>query len=125
MHGRPAALADLSFHRSIDYADPRYTRSWLFPDGQGKDVEVVMNGRLRLDDLEAIGDAAAAGLGLAWLPCWLIRSRVAKGELVHLFDDLPASEFNTSALWPRSPFLPSRVRVLIDALAERLPAMMG
>jgi DNA-binding transcriptional LysR family regulator len=84
-----------------------------------------MKGRLRLDDLEAISDAAAAGLGLAWLPCWLIRSRVAKGELVRLFDDLPAAEFNSSALWPRTPFLPSRVRVLIDALAARLPAIMG
>jgi DNA-binding transcriptional LysR family regulator len=69
-------------------------------------------------------DAAAAGLGLAWLPCWLIRSRVAKGELVRL-DHLPKSEFNSSALWPRAPFLLSRVRVLVDAPAARLPGMMG
>lgn len=80
-----------------------------------------MRGRIRLDDLEAIGDAAAAGLGLAWLPCWLIRPRVAMGELVRLFDD-PAGEFTSSALWPRAPFLSLRVRILIDALAARLPA---
>jgi DNA-binding transcriptional LysR family regulator len=122
-HGRPATLADLSSHQAIDYANPRYTRSWLFPDSDGNTSEIAMKGRLRLDDLEAISDAAAAGLGLAWLPCWLIRARVAQGELVRLFDDT-ASEFTTSALWPRAPFLPSRVRVLIDALAERLPAMM-
>jgi len=124
-HGRPATLADLSSHQAIDYANPRYTRTWLFPDGQGNNVEIVMKGRLRLDDLEAIGDAVAAGLGLAWLPYWLIRSRIAKGELIRLFDDLPATEFNSSALWPRTPFLPSRVRVLINALAARMPAMMG
>ena len=123
-HGQPATLADLSSHQAIDYANPRAARTWLFPDGKGKNFEVIMNGRLRLDDLEAISDAAAAGLGLAWLPCWLIRSRVGKGELVCLFDDLPAMEFSSSALWPRTPFLPSRVRVLIDALAARLPAMM-
>jgi DNA-binding transcriptional LysR family regulator len=122
-HGIPATLADLSGHQAIDYANPRYTRSWLFPDSDGNTSEIAMKGRLRLDDLEAISDAAAAGLGLAWLPCWLIRARVAQGELVRLFDDT-ASEFTTSALWPRAPFLPSRVRVLIDALAERLPAMM-
>jgi DNA-binding transcriptional LysR family regulator len=123
--GRPATLADLSSHQAIDYANPRYTRTWLFPDGQGNNVEIAMKGHLRLDDLEAIGDAAAAGLGLAWLPYWLIRSRIAKGELIRLFDDLPATEFNSSALWPRTPFLPSRVRVLINALAARMPAMMG
>jgi DNA-binding transcriptional LysR family regulator len=124
-HGRPATLDDLASHQGIAYADARVARAWLFPDGAGKDVEIAMNGRLRLDDLEAISDAAAAGLGLAWLPCWLVRPRVASGELVCLFDDLPATEFNSSALWPRSPFLPSRVRLVIDALAARLPAMMG
>lgn len=123
-HGRPAALTDLSSHQAIDYANPRYTRSWLFPGAGGTTAEIAMKGRIRLDDLEAIGDAAAAGLGLAWLPCWLIRERVARGELVRLFDG-PAMEFTTSALWPRAPFLPLRVRVLIDALAARLPAMMG
>ncbi|WP_159593608.1 LysR family transcriptional regulator [Chelativorans xinjiangense] len=124
-HGRPTTLADLPSHQAIDYANPRYTRTWLFPDSQGKNVQVVMNGRLRLDDLEAISDAAAAGLGLAWLPCWLIRSRVAKGELVRLFDELPATEFNSSALWPQTPFTPLRLRVLIDALAAQVPSMMG
>jgi DNA-binding transcriptional LysR family regulator len=123
-HGRPASLADLSAHQAIDYANPRYTRSWLFPSDEGITTEITMKGRIRLDDLEAIGDAATAGLGLAWLPCWLIRERIARGELVRLFNG-PATEFATSALWPRAPFLPLRVRVLIDALAARLPAMMG
>jgi len=122
-HGSPATLADLPTHQAIDYASPRFTRSWLFPDGRGATTEIAMKGRIRLDDLEAIADAAAAGLGLAWLPCWLIRERVAKGELVRLFDD-PATEFATSALWPRAPFLPLRVRIVIDTLADRLPAML-
>lgn len=122
-HGRPATLDDLAAHQAIDYANPRRTRSWLFPGEQGRLDEIAMKGRIRLDDLEAISDAAVAGLGLAWLPCWLIRARVAQGELVRLFDE-PGSEFTSSALWPRAPFLPLRVRVLIDALAARLPAMM-
>lgn len=124
-YGRPASPADLASHEAIDYANPRYTRSWVFPDGQGKNIEVSMNGRIRLDDLEAICEAAVAGLGLAWLPCWLVRPRIESGELVSVLDELPRSEFSTFALWPKSPFLPSRVRILIDALAARLPAMMG
>lgn len=123
-HGRPATLADLPAHQAIDYANPRYTRSWIFPEEGGATTEVAMQGRVRLDDLEAMGDAAAAGLGLTWLPYWLIRARIAKGELIPLFD-YPAAEFATSALWPATPFLPLRVRVLIDALAARLPLMMG
>jgi DNA-binding transcriptional LysR family regulator len=124
-HGSPATLADLPTHQAIDYANATRTRNWLFPDGKGKTIEVPMKGRIRLDDLEAMMDAAIAGMGLAWLPCWLIRSHVASGDLVPLLRDIPAMEFRSSALWPQSPVVPSRVRVMIDALAAELPAMMG
>jgi DNA-binding transcriptional LysR family regulator len=124
--GCPRTLAELKAHPAIDYAFPKNdTRGWLFPDGQGGMTEVAMNSRIRLDDLEAMCDAAVAGMGLTWLPCWLVRARVSSGELVRVLDDLPACEIAHSALWPRTPFLPSRVRVLIDALATRLPQMMG
>lgn len=124
-HGRPTVLADLPAHQAIDYANATRTRNWLFRDGRGKSVEVPMKGRIRLDDLEAMMDATVAGMGLAWLPCWLIRSHVASGELVPLLLDVPAMGFSTSALWPQSPVVPSRIRVMIDALAAELPAMMG
>lgn len=77
--------------------------------------------RLRFDDLEAIADAAEAGYGLAWLPCWLIRDRVRTGALVPLLEDVPRLVFKTHALWPEAPHLPLRVRFAIDALAAALP----
>jgi DNA-binding transcriptional LysR family regulator len=123
--GRPVALEDLARHETIAYGRTGGTTPWIFPDDNGVMVEAPIDSRARLDDLEAISDAAAAGMGLAWLPCWLIRARVASGELVRVLDNRRAAEFNSSALWPQAPFLPSRVRVLIDALAARLPAMMG
>jgi DNA-binding transcriptional LysR family regulator len=123
--GHPVALEDLAAHEAIGYARGGDTTPWIFPARNGAMVEAPIESRIRLDDLEAISDAAAAGMGLAWLPCWLIRERVASGELVRLLDNRSATEFNSSAIWPQTPFLPSRVRVLIDALAARLPAMMG
>ena len=77
--------------------------------------------RLRLDDLGAIADAVAAGFGLAWLPCWLIRDRVRSGELVRVLDDRPGLIFECHAVWPQAPHLPLRVRLAIDALAAELP----
>jgi len=46
------------------------------PD-DGPKVEVTPRARVRLDDLEAIAEAAEAGHGLAWLPRWLVRCRAA------------------------------------------------
>ena len=62
-----------------------------------------------------------AGLGLSWLPCWLIRDRVRSGALTTLLQDSPAMVFEIHALWPETPYLSPRVRVAIDALAAELP----
>ena len=123
--GNPVAIEDLALHETIAYARGGSTTPWIFPEDNGATAEAPIASRIRLDDLEAISDAAAAGMGLAWLPCWLIRARIASGELVRVLDNRNATEFTSSALWPQTPFLPSRVRVLIDALAARLPTMMG
>ena len=80
---------------------------------------------MRFDDLEAIADAAEAGYGLAWLPCWLIREKVRLGMLVPLLGNVPRRVFRTHAIWPETPHLPLRVRLAIDALAAALPRKCG
>lgn len=80
--------------------------------------------RLRLDDLAAIADAAADGLGLAWLPCWLVRDRVQRGELVRVLTDCLGQILKAYAVWPRTQLMLPKLRVVIDKLAERLPRIM-
>ena len=86
-------------------------------------VEATPPSRLRFDDAEAIADAAEAGHGLAWLPCWLLRDRVRSGTLIPLFGDVPRGIFVTHALRPKTPHLPLRERFAIDAL--RSPASLS
>lgn len=121
-HGRPERLDDLAHHTGIAYGRAGQTRSWVFPAGEGKTLlEVTPPSRLRFDDSEAIADAAEAGHGLAWLPCWLIRDRVRSGTLIPVLRDVPSQVFVTHAIWPETPHLPLRVRFAIDALAAALP----
>ncbi|WP_223646166.1 LysR family transcriptional regulator [Corallococcus sp. EGB] len=121
-HGTPRTLEALSGHEAIRYVRSGTTRSWLFPREDGSNVELVPQSRLRFDDLEAILDAAVAGMGLAWLPCWLIQDLVRDKKLVRVLTDLPSLCFDVHALWPTTPHLPVRVRVAIDALAAKLPS---
>lgn len=46
---------------------------WEFetPDGP---VSIVVDGRLRTNNLLAVRDAALAGVGIAWLPSWLVKA---------------------------------------------------
>ncbi|TIP69552.1 MAG: LysR family transcriptional regulator, partial [Mesorhizobium sp.] len=74
MHGLPRQIEDLGNHQTIIYRrSGRVVQPWLFPRHGQPALEVMPVSRLRLDDLAAIADAAAAGMGLAWLPYWLVR----------------------------------------------------
>jgi DNA-binding transcriptional LysR family regulator len=74
--------------------------------------------------MDAMADAAVAGMGLAWLPCWLIRERVRAGALVPLLPDQPPFLYDVHALWLETPQLPLRVRPAVDALVAALPKFM-
>ena len=117
-------IADLSRHQTIIYSRTGPVRPWLFPRDSGSPAEFMPVSRLRLDDLDAIADAAIAGMGLAWLPCWLVRERVQAGALVALLPRQPGLYYDCYALWLQTPHLPLKLRVAIDTLAAALPRFM-
>jgi DNA-binding transcriptional LysR family regulator len=123
--GRLEALADLGAHDTIAYSRSARTPPWLFPRADGGAPEAfVPSSRLRLDDMEAIADAAVAGMGLAWLPSWLVRDRLQSGALVRLLPGRAEFLYDCHALRPQAPHVPRKVRLAIDALAAALPALM-
>jgi DNA-binding transcriptional LysR family regulator len=124
MRGQPRQIEDLSSHHAIIYRRSGRIRPWLFPRPDQPPVEVTPVNRLRLDDLDAIAEAATAGMGLAWLPSWLVRERVRTGALVVLLPDQPAFLYDSYALWLQTPHLPLKVRLAVDALAAELPKLM-
>lgn len=124
MHGRPLGIEDLGRHQAIIYSRSGRRGPWQFQRDDGPAVEVAPVSRLRFDNLDAIADAATAGHGIAWLPSWLVRERVAHGALVTLLPDHPPFLYDCHAVWLRTPRLPRKVRLAVDALAETLPRLM-
>ncbi|MCC8968788.1 LysR family transcriptional regulator, partial [Bradyrhizobium sp. Pear76] len=72
-----------------------------------------------------IADAAARGMGLAWLPSWLVRDRLDNGALVRVLGDEGEFLYDCHALWLPTPRLPPKVRVAVDALAAALPKLVA
>ncbi|WP_256702303.1 LysR substrate-binding domain-containing protein [Burkholderia sp. SRS-W-2-2016] len=124
MHGRPEKIEDIGKHSGIMYRRSGRIRPWLFPRDDEPTVEITPVNRLRLDDLDAIADAAVVGMGLAWVPYWLVRERIEKGELVPLLPDQPGFLYDAYAVWLHTPQLPLKVRLAIDALSAALPGFM-
>jgi DNA-binding transcriptional LysR family regulator len=124
--GRPLQLEDVASHQAIVYRRVgQALQPWLFPRDDGSVIEIAPAGRLRFDDLDAIADAAIDGMGLAWLPYWLVRDRIKAGRLVRLLPDLPDYLYDCHALWLHAPHLPLKVRLAVDTLAAGLPKMMN
>jgi len=87
--------------------------------------QVPVARHLRFDDVQAIADAALAGIGIARLPHWLIAPLVKSGSLVLLMEGAELESSDIHAVWPHSRYLPSKTRAAIDALARELPRLLG
>ena len=98
--------------------------SWWWQEAEAW-REVQPRGRLQMDDLNAITQAAIAGFGLAWLPTWLARPHLERGELREVLGALKGRSYPINALWPHSPHLPLKTRMAIDWLASRLPERLA
>ena len=119
--GAPDDIADLAAHETLLYWRADHGQAWQLPDASGKLIDVSVTSRLRFDDLEAIANAAVDGMGLAWLPHWLIRDELLAGSLVALWASRPSASMECYAVWPATQYLPLRSRLAIDALVSELP----
>ena len=120
-HGRPAGPGELASHVGIAYSRGGQPTPWRVVGADGAVHDHRPAGRLRLDDLQAIADAAAAGAGLAWLPCWLMAPYLRDGRLALVMDSNSVSGTDVFAVRPASRQVPSKVRVVIDALVDEIP----
>ncbi|HAU8262664.1 TPA: LysR family transcriptional regulator [Kluyvera intermedia] len=123
--GHPETVADLHQHTAINYLQAGRILPWQLADNEGKPQTLVLRSSLNMDDLQAICDAAIAGHGIAWLPCWMASKEIQTGKLVLLFRQAPDVRFDVHAVWQKTPHLPLRVRMAIDTLVSRLPTAMS
>lgn len=91
---------------------------WELIDGAGEARTVRHTPRLTCGDFGALRDAAAAGLGVAFLPDHVCRQDLERGRLVRVFPDWGSRPGIVHAVFTTRRGLPPAVRVLIDQLAE-------
>lgn len=124
-HGTPTSVDELARHTAIHYGRGGERRAWPVRDADGSIREVHLDGRLRLDDLEAMVGAAIAGVGLTRLPCWLMSQHVRTGELASVMTSQYVMPTGIYAVWPTTRYLPSKTRAAIDVLAAEIPALVN
>lgn len=118
-HGTPASVDDLAAHRHLVFKLPGRGRD--LPQRflvRGRRVEKTWPAPLRFNDGDAMVAAAALGMGLAQVPDYMAADELAAGRLVEVLARQRPAPQPVHALTPASRYVPARVRVLLDLLAE-------
>jgi len=116
-HGSPEVPDEIIAHQAL----MQETETWQFMDGD-RIVNVRPQGRFKADNGAALAAAAAAGLGIAWLPDCLTNSYVASGALVPIMTNYPPPSVGAYVVRPPGQHASRKVRVLTDLLIECLQA---
>ena len=116
----PQTIAGLSEHRTLGYLHNGQLQKWQLYDPQQGEVRFSPQTGLVQDDFAAIAAAVQQGMGIAWLPDWLVAQALADGTLQQVLAPSAQVRFAIHAVWPEGPWLPQKTRVAIDALREGL-----
>lgn len=114
-HGAPETPDDLADHQVVMQG----TETWQFVDGE-KIISVRPQGRFKADNGAALAAAAAAGLGLAWVPDPVTDPYVAAGKLVPVMTRFPPPPAGVYVIRPPGAHPARKVRVLTELLIECL-----
>lgn len=114
-HGMPGTLEDLKKHRCL----PAHNHdSWRL-EGPSGPVTLRPEGMLITNSSEVIREAVIAGLGIALRSTWDVGAELKSGKLVQVLPQYESSRnVALSAVYPSRQFLPAKVRLFIDYLAE-------
>ena len=114
----PRTPDDLKGHDCIRFRLPSgKLYRWEF-EKLGQALSVDVSGALTLDDLDLMADAAAAGLGIAYVPEWAARPYVERGALIVVLDDWCPWIPGLCLYYPGHRHVPPGLRAFIDMLRE-------
>ncbi len=117
-HGEPRHPRELARHECLIYLTAQQ-EGWPFLVDGVTEVFPV-RGRMRANNGDALLDAAIRGLGITAQPSFLTAAVVEAGWVQPILRDYPMPELGIYALLAGNRYVPQRVRVLIDYLAERI-----
>ena len=98
--------------------------SWRFETPAGPQ-SVIVEGRVRTNNVLALRDAALASLGAAQLPRWLVADDLASRRLVPLLEAASLPTVTVLALVHADARRSNALRLVQDFLAAELPRALG
>lgn len=118
--GAPMHPSELASHACLGYSPHLFeSRAWPFLL-EGHVQHVTVSSYLQANNGDALVAAAVQGLGITLQPDFLVDDELASGRLCEVLAEFSTPLLGIYALLPSNRYLPHRVKVLLEFLAERL-----
>jgi DNA-binding transcriptional LysR family regulator len=118
-HGTPTQPQDLQHHVCLAYSNLANPGVWHYRTSDGVTGSVQVPVKLKANNGDFLCQAALAGHGLILHPTFYLRDALQSGALIPVLIDIAWPELNAYAVYPPTRHLSSRVRALVDFLAQR------
>ncbi|GAB5101168.1 LysR family transcriptional regulator [Caballeronia sp. HLA56] len=119
--GVPNTPAELSQHQVIVYSLRGGGESWAFSQ-QGKEVAVVVSGRVSVSAAEGMRTTLLGGMGLAIASEWMFSPELADGSVQAVLTDWELPPIDLWAVFPAGRLVSAKARAFVAFVAEVLGA---
>jgi DNA-binding transcriptional LysR family regulator len=124
-YGEPQHPQDLAKMPCVIDTNSRWRTNWPFVDQNGEPMSVAVPSRMEVNSPLATRAAAVSGLGFATLPDFVALPELQSGRLVSVLEGWTRSDAGIFAVYPHRRYLPAKIRVLVDYLAQWYKARCG
>jgi len=116
----PRIPQDLLNHPCLVYTELRMRNQWEFSTTDGSMVSVRVRGPLQTNNSEVLRSCVKDGLGICYIPDWLISDLLLSGEVVELMQDWLVEPIPIHLISPAARKHSSKVRAFGDHVAAAL-----
>lgn len=118
-HGTPHTITEIQNHRFVYSSYTKQTTIELFNYTTNVKEVLTIIPYIYSDDTLMSFRLACAGMGIAYLPSWLVSKEIKKGTLVQLLPEHKTMSLSVQAVYTDRAFLSAKVRTFIDFLVEK------
>jgi len=117
--GTPVVPEDLLTHHCLVYNLLRDYETWHFQDNKGNLLSAKINPYLKSSNGEFLRAAAVNGLGITYIPAFIMYKEIERGRLVPIMREYIRPKIEAYAIYPQTRHLSQRVRAFVDFLVKR------
>lgn len=111
-HGRPESVEDLLAHSLVVFGSTPEKR-WVLSNASGQ-REILVRGRVAVEDFDYLRLTTAAGAGIAFLPTFLVGPDLHFNRLERVLPEYSQATDTLYVVYPSREFLPAKTRAFVD-----------